>query len=77
MQQLSVASHFSRSFSACQAFPYRHQGSCKFLSKSVESIGFAGKPSAAEVQQIEAAYARNLAVNRSRQAAIPEVGIFG
>jgi len=28
------------------------------------------------VQQIEAAYARNLAVQRSRLAAIPEVGIF-
>jgi hypothetical protein len=28
------------------------------------------------VQQIEAAYARNLAVQRSRMAAMPEVGIF-
>jgi hypothetical protein len=28
---LSVASHFSRSFSACQAFPYRH---CSALAKT-------------------------------------------
>jgi hypothetical protein len=28
------------------------------------------------VQQIEAAYARNLAVQRSRMASMPDVGIF-
>ena len=52
-------------------------GCCKFLSIFVESIGFAHRRrNMSAGYRIEAAHARNLAVKRTRMAAMPEVGIF-